>query len=255
MVLWKRPECLHHLQQTWRQTVTTQHAGLRALYFMPSVIAYQRFELTWAGFPSQLNIAHIYTTTNIMAVNVINNSISPGNLHSVLVRGPHYPLWCFDIAERLANAVHPMKYGHCTMTSSNGTIFRVNGPLWGEFTIHRLIPQTKASDAEMFSLIRAWTNGWVNNRDAGDLRPHGSHHDVNVIISIYYRLSHMYVYMYVCLYTHAYIRMHRYVHMHTYTCSVSWEIFVWFINFIHVFILSHFLLRFMKISLFLWCLL
>ena len=53
-------------------------------------------------------------------------------------------------------------------------------------------------------------------------------------ISIYSRLSHMYVYMYVCLYTHAYIRMHRYMHMHTYTCSVSWEIFVWFINSIHV---------------------
>ena len=54
------------------------------------------------------------------------------------------------------------------------------------------------------------------------------------IISIYSRLSHMYVYMYVCLYRHAYIRVHRYMYMHTYTCSVSWEIFVWFINFIHV---------------------
>ena len=54
------------------------------------------------------------------------------------------------------------------------------------------------------------------------------------IISIYYRFSHVYVCMCVWLYTHAYIRMHRYMHIHTYTCSVSWEISVWFINFIHV---------------------
>ena len=43
------------------------------------------------------------------------------------------------------------------MTSSNGTIFRVTGPLCGEFTGHRWIPLTKASDAEYwcFSLICA----------------------------------------------------------------------------------------------------
>ena len=54
------------------------------------------------------------------------------------------------------------------------------------------------------------------------------------IISIYSRFSHVYVFMCVWLYTHAYIRMHRYMHIHTYTCSMSWEISVWFINFIHV---------------------
>ena len=43
-----------------------------------------------------------------------------------------------------------------------------------------------------------------------------------------------YVCMHVCLYTHAYIRMHKYMHMHTYKCGVSWEIFAWFIDFIHV---------------------
>ena len=33
----------------------------------------------------------------------------------------------------------------------------------------------------MFSLICAWTNGWVNNRDAGDLRRHRDHYDVTVM--------------------------------------------------------------------------
>ena len=36
----------------------------------------------------------------------------------------------------------------------------------------------------MFSLICAWTNGWVNNRDAGDLRRHCAHYDVTVISNI-----------------------------------------------------------------------
>ena len=33
----------------------------------------------------------------------------------------------------------------------------------------------------MFSLICAWTNGRVNNRDAGDLRRHRAHYDVTVM--------------------------------------------------------------------------
>ena len=45
------------------------------------------------------------------------------------------------------------------MTSSNGNIFRVTGHLCGEFTGHRWIPRTKASDAEFCFLWSApeWT--------------------------------------------------------------------------------------------------
>ena len=67
------------------------------------------------------------------------------------------------------------------MTSSNGNIFRVTGPLYGEFNGHRWIPSTKASDAELWSLICVWINGWVNNRGAGDLRRYGAHYDVTVM--------------------------------------------------------------------------
>ena len=35
--------------------------------------------------------------------------------------------------------------------------------------------------ALMFSLICAWTNGWVNNRNAGDLRRHHADYDVTVM--------------------------------------------------------------------------
>ena len=66
------------------------------------------------------------------------------------------------------------------MTSSNGNIFRVTGHLCREFTGYRSIPITKANVTE-FSLIFAWINGWVNNREAGDLRRHRAHYDVIVI--------------------------------------------------------------------------
>ena len=36
--------------------------------------------------------------------------------------------------------------------------------------------------ALMFSLIFAWMNGWVNNRDASDSRRHRAHYDVTVMI-------------------------------------------------------------------------
>ena len=35
--------------------------------------------------------------------------------------------------------------------------------------------------ALMFSLNCAWINGWVNNREAGDLRRHRAHYDVIVM--------------------------------------------------------------------------
>ena len=39
------------------------------------------------------------------------------------------------------------------MTSSNGNIFRVSGPLWGELTGQRWIPHAKASDAELWCFL------------------------------------------------------------------------------------------------------
>ena len=64
------------------------------------------------------------------------------------------------------------------MTSSNGNIFRVTGPLCGEFTGHRWIPAQMpvARSFDFFSI-----NVWVNNREAGDLRRHLSDYDVTVM--------------------------------------------------------------------------
>ena len=37
----------------------------------------------------------------------------------------------------------------------------------------------------MFSLICFWINGWVNNREAGDLRRYHAHYDVTVMFKTY----------------------------------------------------------------------
>ena len=61
------------------------------------------------------------------------------------------------------------------MSSSNGNIFRVTGSLCGEFT------GGQRRGALMISLICVWINGWINNREAGDLRHYRSHYDVIIV--------------------------------------------------------------------------
>ena len=77
------------------------------------------------------------------------------------------------------------------MTSSNGNMFRITGPLCGEFTgpgelysLHK----GQWRGALMFSFICAWINDWVNNREAGDLRRHHGHYDVNVMLGSFYHI-------------------------------------------------------------------
>ena len=81
----------------------------------------------------------------------------------------------------------------CHDTSSHTTAFHDDVIKWKHFLrywpfvrgIHRSPVNSRHKDqwrgALMFSLIVAWINGWVNNREAGDLRRHRTHHDVTVM--------------------------------------------------------------------------
>ena len=71
------------------------------------------------------------------------------------------------------------------LTSSNGNIFHVTGPLCGEFTGDR-----RRGDL-MFSLICTWINAWVNNREAGDLRRHRAHYD-DIVMGLDNSIPHIY---------------------------------------------------------------
>ena len=55
-----------------------------------------------------------------------------------------------------------------------------NSPVTGEFP-----SQGQWRGALMLSLIYAWINGWVNNREAGDLRRHRAHYDVTVMSGLH----------------------------------------------------------------------
>ena len=84
-----------------------------------------------------------------------------------------------------------MEYAFYMITSSNGDIF----PRYRPFVraIHRspVISPRKGQwrGALMFSLIWVWINGWVNNREAGDLRRHRAHCDVIVMITNHSHIS------------------------------------------------------------------
>ena len=59
------------------------------------------------------------------------------------------------------------------------TICAGNSPVTGKSC-------TKANDAELrcFSLICAWLNGWVNNRETGDLRRHRAYYDATIMVPL-----------------------------------------------------------------------
>ena len=57
----------------------------------------------------------------------------------------------FDLTKH--TPISPSSASYVMMTSLNGNIFRVTGPLCGEFTGHRWIPRTKASDAELWCFL------------------------------------------------------------------------------------------------------
>ena len=78
--------------------------------------------------------------------------------------------WCFDTPSR------PL-WGNCNAFVRGILRSPVNSPHKGQWR-----------GALMFSLICARTDGWVNNRKAGDLRRHRSHYDVTVMFCLVYRL-------------------------------------------------------------------
>ena len=68
------------------------------------------------------------------------------------------------------------------MTSSNGNIFRVTGPLCGEFTGPGEFPTQRpvTQSFDVFFNLRV-NNGWVNNCEADDLRRQRAHYEVIVM--------------------------------------------------------------------------
>ena len=90
----------------------------------------------------------MFSSVNWVIIDI--KSISRHNLHDDVIKWKHFPCyWTF------------VRGIHWSL---------VNSPHKGRWC-----------GALMFSLICAWTNGWVNSWDAGDLRCHCTHYDVTVM--------------------------------------------------------------------------
>ena len=63
----------------------------------------------------------------------------------------HY--WPFIIPQPVAHGFFSLRTKDIMMTSSNRNIFRITGPLCGEFTGHRWISDTKVNDAELWCFL------------------------------------------------------------------------------------------------------
>ena len=109
-------------------------------------------------------------------------SICPTS-HSIWENG-HWDLTRFDGMQSLTHLFPVITYfdtwwRHQMETfSALLAICAGNSPVPGEFRSQR--PVTRAL---IFPLICVWINGWVNNREAGDLRRYRAHYDVRIMIT------------------------------------------------------------------------
>ena len=91
------------------------------------------------------------------------------------------------------------KFKHCQastcmwimMTSSNGNIFHVTGFFCGgiHWSAVNSLHKGQWHGALIFSLICAWINDWVNNREAGDQICHNAYH-CNVLSNTSVKKTH-----------------------------------------------------------------
>ena len=91
---------------------------------------------------------------------------------------------------------------HCTASAMNKTALHDDVIKWKHFPrhwpvvrgIHRSPVHSphkgQRCGALILSLICAWINGWVNNREAGDLRRHRTHYNVTVMCKPGIQWSH-----------------------------------------------------------------
>ena len=105
-------------------------------------------------------------TTRIMQVNLINHILFSWSLDGF----KHVFIWLCLKRPVNDDVIKWKLFPRCCPFVRGIHRSQVNSPHKGQWR-----------GALMFSLICAWTNGWVNNRDAGDLRRYRAHYDVIVM--------------------------------------------------------------------------
>ena len=102
---------------------------------------------------SSTTIWTVNSFSNIACLNIIKEFYPPYFNHGFVLYPINHSLkWHVINSVKLSSTFHIWKFSSM-MTSSNGNIFRVTGHLCGEFTGHRWITCTKASDAELWCFL------------------------------------------------------------------------------------------------------
>ena len=103
----------------------------------------------------------------------LRNLCSPfGFLYAMIVAMPIAPLWLRAFIKSQHDDVIKWKHFLALLAICAGNSpVPVNSPHKGQWR-----------GALMFSLVCVWINGWVNNREAGDLRRYLVHYDVTVMV-------------------------------------------------------------------------
>ena len=97
----------------------------------------------------------------------------------------------FTTKARISIQMQTINPGCNMTTSSNGNISGLLAICAGNSSVTRELPHPHPTHkgqrrgALMFSLIRAWINGWVNNRESGDLRRDHAHYYATVMNRYY----------------------------------------------------------------------
>ena len=174
---------LRYESPTWRFTVA----------FMHSAYSYYLRYIPLNMHKILLLLVFFWLHSDLLGVHIHFIHILPGCFTGIR------EIYCTNISEvtlkpmiKKSQRGGPSVFSYCTIVKQRCLwpwwrhqmeTFRVTGLLCGEFTGHRWVPLTKLVTRSCdISLICAWTNGWVNNRDVGDLRRH--HYDVTVMHGI-----------------------------------------------------------------------
>ena len=126
-------------------TETDKRSGFRAQVEFPFMLFNESCLELFYYF-----LGNATTSLNVSVVSENNGEVGDGNWHDDVIKWKHFPrYWPF------VRGIHRSP---------------VNSPHKGQWR-----------GALMFSLICVWINGWVSNREAGDLRRYRAHYDVTVM--------------------------------------------------------------------------
>ena len=124
-----------------------------------------------------------YATIKLIETSVPIWDLSPLGKNTIICLAPgplhynfHIIISGFPIGSEPPAASNELAWAECVqhllvmlksmMPSSDGNIFHVTGPFWGESTSYRCIPLTKASDAELWCVL--WSG--LNKQSSKQLR-------------------------------------------------------------------------------------